>query len=330
MFLNLPQELQDEVYTEILGNRTVHIKRMLTLRARAFDAIVNEGSSFENSVGIVDPYETTSSDTTLAHSLMISILARDRLRRGHTTRYTLGHETCRRKASAQDAMHTFRLRRWPERNMVPPNVCHPHCESVEGNDSMPQLNTALLFTCKRVHEAAIKILYTQNTFCFAEKWTSLSEWALTVFSIFCINLPPPLRGSLRNLYLRIPMRIPKIRTELTLDQIYLDKKGQDLVNGTPDFGFEGLQGLNGLQVLSLEFFPHRGNGRIRSSYVLAVEALAGIRALRLRELYVILWNGDISPGWMTRNEGLERELEARLLGLEDRGEEVDTEGRAVE
>ena len=259
--------------------------------------------------------------------MAIAVLLRGCVQRGHTTKYSLGHEVYEGNAPPQEGMYKFSMWALPDHITPPLYACQSPYTAAEGVSPKPRLDTALLFTCRRIYEAAIKILYSHNTFCFAEKgvYTTRSEMALISFYIFCKTLPAPSRNLLRSLYLRIPIRTPRVMGPApAFDNMYLDTIGRDVVDGSLDLGFEGLRGLKGLQILSLEFFLHQEFTAVGSSHVLALDALAGIRALELRELHVMVWEVDLIHGHMSRNEIFERTLKAKLSGVV--GEEVEQLG----
>ena len=243
-------EVQDQIWAHLLGHRVIHVK-------------------YVHPVKEPPPFAT-------------------RLSHHNPPKPGLYHETCIGR-SKSDNIHQRQPMTWfhgvkPGVRAMLPAVCHQEClasarDFDQEKSYRPYL--PLMLTCQAMHTAAMRVLYTTNTFCFIPRGNNdAGGFSLTRF---CASLSQTHGAWLRILYIRTWTRCLKDRQ--VLEAHFLPGAWADIVQNDK----EGLKKLTGLTRLTIEFIRVL-TWHMPRPWVSAVDTFDSLKDLNLKELNVLIWD----------------------------------------
>ena len=177
-----------------------------------------------------------------------------------------------------------------------PAVCNEEClasarDFDQEKSYRPYL--PLMLTCRAMHTAAMRVLYTTNTFCFVSRSnTDADGFPLRKF---CASLSQTQGSWLRTLYIRLWTRCPN-KNQQVLEAHTVPDAWVDTVQNDK----EGLKKLTGLTRLTLEFVRML-TWDVPQSHASVVDSFESLKNMDLTELNVLIWD----MGKTTSNQSTE-------------------------
>ena len=166
-----------------------------------------------------------------------------------------------------------------------PAVCNQECLATardfdQEKSFRPYL--PLMLTCHAMHTAAMRVLYTTNTFCFISRGNIDAGGLL--LAKFCASLSQTQGAWLRTVYIRTWTRCSN-KNRQVLEAYSVPGAWADVVQDDK----KGLRKLTGLTRLTLEFVRML-TWDVPQPWTHAVNAFGSLKNLDLKELNVLIWD----------------------------------------
>ena len=352
--IRLPQEIQDHIYTHVLGHGTICIRKcpcfnLVVVSPQAFIRTTRSGkrysdahsSAWTDSVRL--PFINTS--PAVKHKKDCRFYATIRPPRyGFYRQVTNNEFPCFDEPVTEAArlkslkVHytnggAVSLSTYDEKRLVWERWHGQQRGCVPA--TYEEHSLTLLWTCRHIYKSAMPLLFLN--LCFRLQSRQDRGWDTEIPKLFCAGLRPSYSALLRSISVCIYLAPRSSSWHAHSD----DSPGADffeatnvlgdwkeMIEGNTDSGFEGFAAFTGLRSLAIEFnwMPsltlYRKTGEAFSPVLLPfLHALEGVKALGVAQLHVIFWTWH-SPRFSQGNRSMRwhfspllgQRVKAKLLG----------------